>query len=458
MASLLSTALARADSASPLPAVDLLQQQGLRLSPPPTADLLRHQLLIVEPNKAYQQPQSSIDLFEANQSLTPADFFWTYRWPAHKMHGCLNGLGCGDFNVAELKKTYHGNMKDPAFAGESIRTNVPSGATFEFHHPAVLISGSLTVPACKFDFLTNPTCYPTVKINNESTSQAIVFSIAQAGLSPPPQVKPGEVAAFDRSNGDLKLTLDEVSDASQASGSISDVKVTVLLGLGPPVDLSDDISEKARMETYSRIGHLRSILDYVLNSPDAAGQALEAKTLYTAIHILSAKAIRAKYPDVVLERLRNRAIDIAGIHEETIALRNAAIAANGETADQVDVIIARMDELLADKDLPQSQKDILLPMRQELVDARDNAKATSSTVQIFRDKFNSEIDRITADYQMLILEYAQYIPFDKLKGVLDDNSVEQIHERVAPSDVFIKDGDLSGHGAAIREAFGLPSP
>jgi hypothetical protein len=178
--------------------------------------------------------------------------------------------------------------------------------------------------------------------------------------------------------------------------------------------------------------------------------------LTTAIHIASATAVKEKYPDYVAVALRSRAADIAALDAQVVALRNAVLSQAAMTPAQIDLLITRIDGLLADPNV--SDHAALQQIKAGLVRAKGAATSGSAAVEVLRQSLYSEVDRIVRDYQVLILEYAQYVPIQQLQNVIPVATRSEILKRVNPLDVAIQDTALVQNGANIRTTFGLPAP
>jgi hypothetical protein len=103
-------------------------------------------------------------------------------------------------------------------------------------------------------------------------------------------------------------------------------------------------------------------------------------------------------------------------------------------------------------------RDILVLIRDELMRARTAVEGTSGAVQILRERFFSEIDRIVGEYQALILEYAQYVTLDDLEHTISQDERQAVARRLSPRDVIVRDSVLGGRGKSLRLFFGLPDP
>jgi hypothetical protein len=117
--------------------------------------------------------------------------------------------------------------------------------------------------------------------------------------------------------------------------------------------------------------------------------------------------------------------------------------------------LAHLDQLLSDPKLAASF-GILKVMKDELTRARDAASATSSAINVARDHFSKQIDDQLADYQALVLEYAQFVTDEELERVVPASQRDTLRSRFASGDVLISDDALGGKGLKLRSLFGIP--
>jgi hypothetical protein len=181
------------------------------------------------------------------------------------------------------------------------------------------------------------------------------------------------------------------------------------------------------------------------------------KTLTTAIHITSALAVKERYHDAVMLLLRQRAQDLQNIEDQVVQIRNLALAGAALTPDRIDLILARVNQLMADPAFA-AYRDTLELMERELIRARDSAAGATGTIEVLRDHFSKQINDQIAEYQLLILEYAQFVTDKDLENTITPGSRAILRSRLVPSDVFIFDNALGGRGSMLRTLFGLPSP
>jgi hypothetical protein len=196
-----------------------------------------------------------------------------------------------------------------------------------------------------------------------------------------------------------------------------------------------------------------------LTSGDAVKMSVpRAKTLATAIHILSARAVDTGYAGFVREYLKSRAKDIAVADERSLQILDVVMTNAELTPEQVANLISRID-VLSDQ-LSGADRAALIKIREELKSAQGAVDQGAKAVRILHDRYKTEFDRRVREYQGLILELAQYLPASELLSgaILDEQVKNAIKLRVRGRDVVIVDGAAGGRGSPIRAAFGLPNP
>jgi hypothetical protein len=455
---------------------ELLWSSALAQSPTAQASdtthlltILQNQLLDLEPNDARNNPEQSISQFEQNNALRIPDITWHYTVPSSPLR---IGSGAMTLTINPSAHVISDSDNQQGFNIHTNRSDTNSSSTPWPTHtsnftlsplgqqpllsilgtPATLsVSGSITVPHCIFSFATNPTCYPALIISNNSVTDAntphIVFTISETN-SAPRRLEAGASVTLDRSIGDITIALEAVE-----TRVVPSITLSVTFNSGPVSPVGTDFSIADRVLTYDRLVELKQQLAQATSASADPLEAIRAKTLATAIHIISADTIVAKYPNIVRELLLTRAQDIATADQRTFDIRNLVLATSTMTPAQVDLLISRIDVLLADSSV--QHQDALTLIRDQLVNARNSAQATSSAITVLRANFQTDLDRIVKEYQMYILEYAQYVTDEQLKALLNGAQRQAISTRLSPADVLISKDALSGRGQLLQTAFGL---
>lgn len=421
--------------------------------------LLRTQLLDLAPNGAATSPQVSLRHFEENQALHLADAVWTYT--CNPCNGTITLRG-NDHAKLPIDSTRSDDTFSTSYQTRQMAISpitVTGLVNFEL---VFTVNFALSIPGCTFDFATDPTCMPQVDIHNPNEPSALtinswtghvplypttVIYAKQGGNSW--SINPGETRTLDRSNGTIVLSIEPVVSKVFTLG------VEITHSVGPTIPQPSSLDQTERVKTYVQLAKWKNQIDKLPTSglPDIT---VTAKALATAMHVLSARAVDRNYPSSVQEALRRRALDVASLDKQTLELRDAILAHSELTAGDIDLLIARVDQLLATA--PASATPTLRQIRNQLASARASLQNTSDTLQIFSERFFSDIDRIVRDYQVLILELAQYVPVDDLDKVLSANVRNDILDRLKASNTVIYDSTGGGRGAKIRAAFGLPQP
>jgi ankyrin repeat protein len=429
-------------------AVRLLSQQLLQLRP---ADL-------TNPNDAMNQ-------FLANQSAVTPPMSWSFTCVP-----CSGTAALGDNDTNKLLRVkslriqrsplndyfslIQFNIEPVPFINPFTGQETPQDFVFT-------PTGSLAVPACAFDFVTQATCYPGVSI---SVAPADTFSIvARDGSSIPMPATPVQVSqngisttlppgtkhTFDRSIGPINVQVGPLTSKVFAFAFSTEPTS------GPSIDVPADPLLASRLSTYCRIAALRSQIDDISNSHDDS-LAIQAKSLTTAAHLISVGAIQRGYLAAVTVNFASRAQDVLSLNDQMISLRNAIIASSSMTADQIGVLITKINLLLPG--LSAQQADAAKQIRNQLQIAQTAAVASNSAVRILQDQFNTYVDTVVSEYQELALELAQYTDPSKLGAAshLSPADVAAISAKLSSTDVGVADSALNGNGALVRLAFGLP--
>jgi ankyrin repeat protein len=421
--------------------------------------LLRAQLLDLGPNMAAIHPQVSLKHFDDNQAMRLADAVWTYSCSPCRGKITLHGNNHASLPIDssrtddKLMTTYQTRQ----MANEPIA--VSGALNFEL---TFTVNFSLNIPGCSFDFVTEPTCLPQVNIHNPNAPSELTVQTrtgpvplfpttiihAQQGINSSP-VNPGETITLDRSNGAIQLSIEPVVS------KVFTLSVDVIHSIGPTIPQPDTLEQGERAKVYAQLAKWKDEMDKLPMSgqPNISAQK---KTLATARHVLSARAVERNYPSHVREWLRSRAVEIASLDKQTLELRDAILSQSELTAGDLDLLVARVDQLMATA--PASAKTSLQQIRDQLALARTGLQNSTDKLRIFSERFFTDIDPIVRDYQALILELAQYIPVDDLGSVLTATVRNDIASRLKASNSVIDDSTRGGQGAKIRAAFGLPKP
>lgn len=446
---------------------DLDYAQDERLAAAFMMRMLSQRILELDAHKAAVDPDTSLHRFQASQSTPLPDAVWTVTCTPCEVPMVLRGNTRSNLPVKSYR---HDDGRTVVFGVRQsnlgpvtmrLRDVAPGlrgevGIELEFQ-----VEGLLRIPPCSFDFWTDPTCYPEVRITNPNHTSEFRINTSRGPIPLPGaimaavqngetwEILPGDTLELDRSRGSIDVLMQRVSSP------IFMLDFSVSLGAGPVAAAEREIHDGARAATYARIFTLRSEAAR-LPQQGSAGAELRAKTLATSIHITSAMAVREKYPQVIRERLIRRAEDIRHLNAQVVALRNAVIAQSSMTPAQIGEMIGRIDRLLLD--LPEAERAPLRQIRVALVRVQAAATGANDAVEVLREQLYSDVDRMVRDYQALILEYAQYVPVATLTSMIEEPTRAAIRERIHPADVVIHDQTLGQQGAALRRAFGLPTP
>ncbi|NTA19302.1 ankyrin repeat domain-containing protein [Agrobacterium tumefaciens] len=427
--------------------------------------LLREQLVNVQPNKS---SAASIRAFEENQAFRFADLIWDITCTKCSNHVQMKGNYRGapgnplESTRSDLAETttygvrqaeiYPLNLKFPG--GSSL--NLPAfGIEITF-----IVTGVLSVPACEFDFSSEPTCYPEISVSNPNdgstlqvlTPQGYRPLIPTATVSAKQKdvtyrIDPGQSVILDRSLGPIEVTVNPVT-----SDTFS-LHVEVRRSTGPTFALASglDITDRTALYVYLAKWQ-KAFAGFPENAPPET--IVRKKTLFTAIHVLSAMAVDKNYPSHVQELLKLRAADVVALRQSTFDLRDAILGYRELSVGQIDLLIARIDILLADA--ASADQTALRQIRSELVAARSSVAKTGKSLKVFSETFFSDADRIAREYQTFALELAQYVKLDEIEQSISNSTRAIVSQRLRPRDVIISDEMLEGRGKLLRQALGLP--
>ena len=261
------------------------------LAPSFQVRLLRQQILNLRPNNASSDPDRSIDKFKANLALRVPDMVWHLKPvklisppppPGVRVTQQITGDGIrlhGNENNASLVSTRSDQPSRTSFS--LIQTEItPIVVEMPFFSPMEVgfrIHGELTVPACGFDFRTDPTCYPKVTVENTNAPTTLkIFSPSTGSVNNLPtlpltvrqgdmttEVPPGGARSFDRSAGALTII------AGPLEATVFAFRFAVALGEGPGVDILETLDLPSRMASYARIAGLQAEFESLTNKNDA---------------------------------------------------------------------------------------------------------------------------------------------------------------------------------------------
>jgi hypothetical protein len=441
-------------------------------------DLLRHRL--VDLGAGEGATDADISAFEANISTSGTGPGWTVIAPSQ------DGENFCRYLIVRWRRTIHsftGDQKDnniwisSTVSKKDERTTTYTLENFAqvpkdqcINVPAYAISASYVIPKCNFDYAKTASCYPDVIIKLPSKYDKYDFPITPdiigafgSGEPTFPQydypisvtvsqqnhqnqtIGPGYFLHFDRSEGDLTVT----SSAIQVD-NFRTIRISQTLNIGPQLVKSADSTSTGRLTFYRQLAGITS-------SRDFNGEAsVVSKTLHTQVRMMSAYAVRSGFAKVIRELLVSRARDLASDDQQVLALRNLVLSQTSLGVDDVDLTIKRIDQLLSDPNT--ANRDTLGIVRQELIRARDAVGDNGSAVKVLRNNLISEVDRQIADYQTLVLEYAQFVDDATLGSTIPPEVRAKILSGINPTDVRITDDTLGGRGPAMRLATGLPEP
>jgi len=416
--------------------------------------LLRSQIIDLGPG--YAQADASIQEFAANNANIGAGPAWHVNIPARDAEGLFRTLVV---HIRSQPHDYGPSQSDPTFALKTststidgqrifVMENSPPGkpGPLSFGVPQYGVTMKMDVPGCNFKA---ETCYPASTITVPPDASAVTLTVAQPGLASL-TVAPGGQVTFDRSLGGATVTVAEVQGFT-----FPPLSFALRLNEGPEVRVPADVSHEVRFKTYRALAQIQSQIRLQNAAPDP-NNGLYLKTLHTQARMISANAIKQKYADIARALLVSRAQDLGALDAQVLAVRRLVIANASLSPDDVDVTIARIDALLADPTT--ASRDTLTKIRQELVRARDAVGQAGGAISVVQANLISSVDAQIADYQTLVLEYAQYVDSDTLSSAIPANAKARINAGLSPNDVHIADSVLGGRGASIRAASGLPNP
>ncbi|MBK9767014.1 MAG: hypothetical protein IPP63_08310 [Chloracidobacterium sp.] len=321
------------------------------------------------------------------------------------------------------------------------------------------VAGTMRLPQWEFD-AANPLSYPETEVNNDSyfVPQPQINWPGPAELVPTPSVvvlqrdvstilEASESLKLDRSLGDIEISVGPFDAKWFYSAVRIQWNIAELLEFLPGLALSE------RMRMYIPIAKLQGRIASLIDSDenDAGGTI---KTLMTSVHLSSLLLVKYQYYQHIREALIARAQALMAIDLRVLDLRNLIIEQNGFAEEDFDLQIAQIDAL---NDLSLVEEEALNEVRAELIRAKEANSATSNALKIFRDNFYDQVDEIILEYQMLILEFAQYVDLADLleRSNLGDATIQDISSRIALHDIIIKDSDFNNRGMAIRQSFSL---
>lgn len=323
------------------------------------------------------------------------------------------------------------------------------------------VVGKRIIPACGFDFATDRACYPKVAIENTNTPSNLSYRSSSGYVTAPSSVITveqggretkiglGEAAVFDRSLGDLAITVGPVT-----SRVLEVQAVAITAGEGPSLDYEiASFALPERMEVYAAIA--RYLEEKSLLTASVENAEVRAKTLATAIHLLSAKLVTARTVPFLVQTLKMRAADIVQMDSRLVDLHRV-LYANTVTPADLDLAIQRIDLLLPQ--LGPEARARLNTVREQIVAVRTSAGPVSTELTILNGTFSDDLRRLVREYQALILELAQYLPNSELQSLVSSSDRAWIESRLQASDVVLDDNSAGERGASLRTMFGLPAP
>lgn len=441
---------------------DVDQPMSDRLKTALRIRLLSSNLISLDANDARRAPHKSIDLFEANQKQGIADLRWQMR--------CLDCPVPVDSELWGDLATA-GNPREAVRPEccKSTRKNTPETTTFTLSQLLIYkglrrrVSATLQIPACNYSTDANPTCFPRVEVVNPNAGYHfplqdrwggpvdvpdMTMTVKQAGI-PDRLVSAGATRIFDRSLGALTIEL------GPRESQLYDTSLTVRWKEGPQLG-ELKIEDGARTATYVAMARMRDRLATLEEAQVGESSLPEMKTLHTALHIASAKAVEARYDETAENNLSRLIPILVALDVRVVALHRALTADSSLTADEIDVQLAVLDDLLrgcGPADCAERRAT-----RELLGRARATLSTSSSALSTLLGQFQTEVDRLSRDYQSLILEAAAYVDRATMATWLADATRNQIKSKLTARDVFIRDTAAAGKGKELRLLFGLPDP
>lgn len=440
------------------------------LAPSFAVRLLSQQLLLLQPGDL-TNPANAITQFNTNQSAVIPSIDWSFTCDP-----CNGTARLGDNESDKSLRVRSSRVK--RFAADYFQLIQYNISPVPVVMPSCIMNcgpgpdngretsrdfvytprGALIIPPCPFDFLKQANCYPGVLISDDPSDSLFIkardgsaiplpstpLQVTQNGIST--QVQPGTTVTFDRALGELTVQVGPISSKVFSLG------FTAELQDGPSTSVPLDFSLSARMSTYSQIAALRAQFDAISNSHDHA-LPVKAKVLTTAVHQLSVNALNIGYLAALRQSFASRAQDVLDLNDQMLSLRNLIIANSSMTADQIDVLITRIDTLLPGLSANQSSAAILI--RNQLQLAKASIAGTNSAARILQDQFTTYIDRVIVEYQELALELAQFIEVAKLSSSipLSAADVAAIKSKLNGTDVGVQ----TQHSMAKAPSCGRPS-
>jgi ankyrin repeat protein len=436
--------------------------------------ILQDPLLFIPPKTNTASITAFEQAYVANNQLRLGDFQWSVGADCGQVKcvGRWIGAGNSDFGFMPVRSLRSDRDRTSSYKliqyavrsvtsgwawkypdGHVVQTGIHFEVTFN-------VKGDLRIPSCQWD-IQAPVCAPGVRIDNPNVASTLQLQTDEGFESPPAasmtvrqaggrmeSIAPGQSKIYDRSKGDLTISLDPV-DAKVFSLQVS---ATVLAG-ADPIDRADDPRIENRMAAYIQMAKLRALT----RPPTGQGEDdVINKTVASETMALTEKCLDADYRRNVLTALRTQAQAIVNLDNRVTDLRNLVIAAAALTPDEIRSALQQINALLANPST--GNRSTLLAVQSALNDALPAAINVGTAVAHLSVDTFDDVDRILEDYQALVLEYAQYVPVQSLDGTLDAASLAAIKARLDPHDVSVPDKALSGHGKAIRSAFGLPDP
>lgn len=384
---------------------------------------------------------------------SPPDFVWQYSC----RNKCTNGGNIAGGATAAVTFVHSSRVNTP---GSTIfRVSVPQkniddvkGSDLSAAFQRVLIRetiwtlrGGGTIQACEFSFA-KPLCFPSIQVAlADGTTTPIV--VVQGGFSK--RIAGGQSVFLDRSEGDVRI------NADPADGKTPSIGVVVKLANRPTIDFKNGFDLGARIANYVQLTKWSAKRLAALARGDRES-LIEAKTLATSARLLSSKMKVIRYDEVVLQLFTQRANDVRRLDRRVLDLRKLVQAHVEYPPEEIDLMLQKVDALLASAD--PVQKLPLQSVQDALEKSKRAALATGAAATVATDSYFAEIDRTVSDYQALGLELAQYISPEALQAHSPLSSEERadLSTRIASTDVLVTNASFAGRGALVKRALGLP--